>query len=222
VLKLFIDTATQVGSIALFKDNELLGEKIFDERLRHLKILHTEINELMKKNSIDIKQIELIGVDIGPGSFTGIRIGVTTARTLAQLNNSYIEGIPSLDIMKNSYQSETDYICAVMDAKKNRVFAALYERDARITDYLDIEPAELKKIVDRFAPASPVTFIGDGGLKYESELKTINGEAVFIQDLFPTAKFINKILSEKNSFNREYENVKPFYLRKSDAEINKK
>ncbi len=222
MLKLFIDTATQVGSIALFKDNELLGEKIFDERLRHLKILHTEINELMKKNSIDIKQIELIGVDIGPGSFTGIRIGVTTARTLAQLNNSYIEGIPSLDIMKNSYQSETDYICAVMDAKKNRVFAALYERDARITDYLDIEPAELKKIVDRFAPASPVTFIGDGGLKYESELKTINGEAVFIQDLFPTAKFINKILSEKNSFNREYENVKPFYLRKSDAEINKK
>jgi tRNA threonylcarbamoyladenosine biosynthesis protein TsaB len=222
VLKLFIDTATQVGSIALFKDNELLGEKIFDERLRHLKILHTEINELMKKNSIDIKQIELIGVDIGPGSFTGIRIGVTTARTLAQLNNSYIEGIPSLDIMKNSYRSETDYICAVMDAKKNRVFAALYERDARITDYLDIEPAELKKIIDRFAPASPVTFIGDGGLKYESELKTINGEAVFIQDLFPTAKFINKILSEKNSFNREYENVKPFYLRKSDAEINKK
>lgn len=222
MLKLFIDTATQVGSIALFKDNELLGEKIFDERLRHLKILHTEINELMKKNSIDIKQIELIGVDIGPGSFTGIRIGVTTARTLAQLNNSYIEGIPSLDIMKNSYRSETDYICAVMDAKKNRVFAALYERDARITDYLDIEPAELKKIIDRFAPASPVTFIGDGGLKYESELKTINGEAVFIQDLFPTAKFINKILSEKNSFNREYENVKPFYLRKSDAEINKK
>ena len=87
---LFIDTATEKGSIAFYENDCLKYSRIFNQSLRHLARLHAEIQKMIKKLHINIRDIDLYGADIGPGSFTGIRIGVTAVRALAQFSNKKI------------------------------------------------------------------------------------------------------------------------------------
>ncbi len=222
MFKLFIDTATQQGSIALYNDEVLLSETIFNDRLRHLKILHSEIDKILLRNRIEVKDINLIGVDIGPGSFTGIRIGVTTARTLAQLNNSYIEGITSLDLLSKKITVADTYICPLLDAKKNRVFTTLFFNEKRIIDYMDIPVIELIEKIKNINTDKDIVFLGDGLIKYKDILQKKFNKAVFKDEgfYFPEAKYMNRIIKEISEYNDEYESVKPFYIRKSDAEEN--
>ncbi len=222
MIKLFIDTATAAGSIALYNDTELLSFLIFQEKLKHLQILHPAIDYILKLNHISIKDIELIGVDIGPGSFTGIRIGVTAARALAQLNKSYIYGVTSLDLIKEKLLFFNGIICPIIDAKKNRVFTALYNKSERISDYFDITIEELISFI-KSKNITNIIFGGDGLKLYKSILIKELPTAIFTgkQFYYPEARDSNYIINYEN-LTKNYNQIKPFYIRKSDAEINKK
>ncbi len=225
---LFIDTATELGSIALYNNDTLLFSKQFSSQLKHLQAIHPSINEMLTETKTELEDIDVIGVDIGPGSFTGIRIGVTTARTLAQISNNYIFGITSLDIIAKSIPYYDNLLCVTIDGKKKRFFTAFYKfknnRVERISNYMDIGIDELFEKVNKYNKEyKEIKFLGTGQSIYHDRLCEADINTAFTMDSAeccnPEAKNIYFFMDE-DKLTREYEKVIPFYLRKSDAEEN--
>lgn len=224
MIGLLIDTATELGSIALYKDNNLLYSDIFSSGLNHLHTLHPAVDRMLKETGVSLIDIYYYGVDIGPGSFTGIRIGVTVARAFAQIENKYIFGATSLDIICQSVTSYKELICVALDGKKNRIYTAFYvfknESPEKISDYSDIEPDELlikiKKYKNKY---NEILFLGSGQGNYLEVLKKAELKSVFTSEkyFYPEAKYIYYCMDKKN-LSKDYEKIIPFYLRKSDAE----
>ncbi len=217
---LVIDTATEYASVGFFEDNTPVYYFITGKKLMHLTTIFPVIEDGLKKLNWNLKEIEFVGVDIGPGSFTGIRIGVTTARTIAQNNNCLILGVSSLDLLAFKYRYTNYKICPVIDGRKNRVYTALFEvKDQRIerkTDYLDLPPEELKNIIKE----EELIFCGTGIIKYSEILKSEFKEAIFDEtNLFPEAKNIF-YMQDLIKPSKEWEKVLPLYVRLSDAEVN--
>lgn len=222
---LLIDTATPAGSVALFEDNRFLGEIIFNTQLAHLQTLHIAIRDLLKNLKTEIKEINLIGVDIGPGSFTGVRIGITTAKTFSQILKIGIEGVNSLMILAYKFPLEEYIICPIIDGKKERVYTALFRKNNKklenLTGYYDINPEKLVNIIKEQFGNEKIVFLGDGQIKYKEYIKSKLKNCEFTDENFyyPSAHDIFYLIKKEN-FNKDYNKIEPFYLRKSDAEEN--
>lgn len=221
---LFIDTATEQGSIALYKDDKILYNKVFSSDLNHLQVLHPAIEKMLKQAKVSLNDIGYFGVDIGPGSFTGIRIGVTAARTFAQAGKKSIFGTPSLDIISKSACDYDRLVCVIIDGKKNRIYTAFYvnknDSSERISDYFDIEAGELLGKVNNYKKKyDKVLFLGSGQENYQDILKKCELKPIFTSTkyFYPQAKNIYFCMN-KAELSRDYESIIPFYLRKSDAE----
>ncbi len=224
MIGLFIDTATELGSIALYEGDHVLCSKVFSSDLNHLQVLHPAIENMLKKTKILLNDVHYFGVDIGPGSFTGIRIGVTAARTFAQAGKKSIFGASSLDIISKSVSNYDKLICVVLDGKKSRIYTAfyIYKNDSaeRISDYFDTEPRELLVKIDKYKEEhNEVLFLGSGQENYTDILKKTELKPVFTSAkyFYPEAKNIYFCMN-KAKLSKDYENILPFYLRKSDAE----
>jgi tRNA threonylcarbamoyladenosine biosynthesis protein TsaB len=141
---LAIETATNVCSVALVHKSQILFSKSLHEKNVHSEQLMVLIDELMMKTETAKTALDAIAVSIGPGSFTGLRIGLSTAKGLAYAIDRPIISIPTLDGIAEAYRSsfshvESQNFCAMIDAKRNEAFYALYsimENDInRISDY---------------------------------------------------------------------------------------
>lgn len=224
MISLLIDTATNQGSIALYENERLLDSEIFSSESNHLQILHSSVDRMLKKTKTAYEQVDCYGVDTGPGSFTGIRIGVTTARTFAQLGKKYIFGVPSLDIISRGAPSFPGLICVALDGKKNRIFTGFYVFRAnspkRISDYFDLEPNELLVKINKYKKKyNEILFLGSAQATYQEILKKNELKSVFTPEkhFYPEAKNMYFCMKEQK-LTKNYENILPFYLRPSDAE----
>ncbi|MBN1897532.1 MAG: tRNA (adenosine(37)-N6)-threonylcarbamoyltransferase complex dimerization subunit type 1 TsaB [Spirochaetes bacterium] len=218
---LFIDTATSCGSLALFDHDNLLGSLTFNTQTKHLQALHKGIKYLLDLFAVPIDQIDLVGVDVGPGSFTGIRIGVTAARTLAQVKNLYIEGIDSLSLLASKVPFEDNIILSLIDGKKGRLFTGFFQKQRkglkRLLPFSDIYPENVIPIIRKNFRDKKLILVGDGQIG----LKKFNLPSVTFTDenyYYPEAKYMRFFLSHKKKLNRDHEKIVPFYLRRSDAE----
>lgn len=133
---LAIETVTKTGSLALVENGRVTAEKIFDTRLNHAANLVPALDDLLKEVSIDIRDIDAIGVDIGPGSFTGIRVGLASAEGLAQAKGIPVIGVCSLDILcrqavNDAVGKDTKYLSPFIDAKRGMIYSACYEIDGK-------------------------------------------------------------------------------------------
>ena len=126
---LVFDTCFNKSYIVLREDNTILSSKIINstEDNYHSAYVIPEIRNILKDNNIQIKDLEAIGINIGPGSFTGIRAGITIARVLAQQTNLKLIGIESLMILSKLNKTEKKSLI-VTDARKNKVYTALYDK----------------------------------------------------------------------------------------------
>lgn len=223
---LMIDTATQSGSVALFDNDKLIGTIIFNTQLKHLQRLHIAIKELLKFSYTEMKEVRLIGVDIGPGSFTGIRIGVTAARAFAQAGDIYIAGVSSLELLAYKIPVEKYIICSIIDGKKGRVYSGFFKRKqdkvVRLKKFYDITPDQLVEIIKQNFDTQEIIFVGDGQINYKEYLRQYISNSIFTNENFyyPEAKDIFYLI-KKSRYTKEYNKIVPFYLRKSDAEEKK-
>jgi tRNA threonylcarbamoyladenosine biosynthesis protein TsaB len=137
---LAIDTATNVPSVALFSAQGILGEMTWQTREHHTRSLIPEIARLLELLAVDAKQIEAIATATGPGSFTGLRIGLSAAKGLAYSLNAALLGVPTLDITASACALQPLPVCAVMLAGRARYAAAIYHTDtqtpARASEYM--------------------------------------------------------------------------------------
>jgi len=155
-----IDTSTTSLGVAVAEDGNLLVscDKIFG--LRHSQDLIPTIKDLLKRLSLDIGGIDGFAVALGPGSFTGLRVGVTAAKALSLATKKPIIGVPTLDAIAYNAYYYPGVICPIMDAKKQLIYAALYKKKAtglkRVSKYLLIPLSKLLRKIDK-----KTLFIGD-------------------------------------------------------------
>lgn len=161
---LAIDTSATAASVALAEENKIIGEFFINTKLTHSQTLIPMIDELMKNTNTDINQIDAVAVNVGPGSFTGVRIGVAAAKGIAFPKNIPCISVSTLYSMAFNLADVDCIVCAVMDARCSQVYNALFRCKDGKTERLTEDRAlslndlteELKKYSER------VILVGDG------------------------------------------------------------
>jgi tRNA threonylcarbamoyladenosine biosynthesis protein TsaB len=158
---LAVETSTLSGGAALLDDARVVGESTLDVRLTHSERLMTAIDRLLGDAGWTARDLEGLAVTVGPGSFTGLRVGLSTIKGLALALSIPVAAVPTLDAMAAMLPFAALPVCPVLDARKREVYASLYRWDGlgmrRQWDYLAVAPDELARRLDE-----PVIVIGDG------------------------------------------------------------
>ncbi len=220
MLILGIETSTMTGSVALMNEKGLIAEYTLNLRETHTSRLMPAIDRILKDASLTIKDLDGIAVSLGPGSFTGLRIGIATAKGLAQGLNIPIVGIPTLDGLAFKLFNCQDLVCPILDARKGEVYTALYKNGKRLTRYMACEPGELlKKIGLRVkGQGLRIVFLGDGIEVYGDLIKKRLGKRAILAPKarrLPDASSIAELGLKKLKRSRKTEllSLRPIYVR---------
>ncbi len=225
MLTLALDTATARVAVAVGRDGRVLAELTVDGARRHAEELAPAIAEVVRESGIGLDRIRFVSVGIGPGLFTGLRVGVTTARTLGQVLGVPVVGIPSLDLVAHPWRRTDRRIVALIDARRGEVFAARWtlvgDGLERHGDYT-VEPPE-RIAAELRAAGSPVRLVGDGALAYAEVFDAVPGlQRLGPEAAYPDVAALVEIATARfeRGEHEPPERVQPMYLRRSDAEIN--
>lgn len=226
-----IETATEVCAVNIACEGKVLVERESIEGLNHSELLTVFIEELFNESGFSARQLDAVAVSKGPGSYTGLRIGVSVAKGLCYSLDIPLLAVGTLDVMgrhtaenRQKYLPQTEagtLFCPMIDARRMEVYTALYDTAGRI-----VEPVSAK-IVDEnaFSPwldQNRVLFFGNGAEKCKSALTHHN--ALFAGPQKASARFMIKY-SEEKFINNDWENVayfEPFYLKDFIATIPRK
>lgn len=225
---LVIDTSTSVEIVAAASDDS------FSDQTRAVTVTHSatlfeSIDKALKGINAEPDMLDIIGVGIGPGSFTGIRIAVTTARMLSQILNVPLVGIKSQRLYACSAleKAEKDEnILIAFDARKGKVFGALYRNEKELAGIMEPGDYKIEDLLDCIGPDEKTLLIGDGCKKFEKEIKLKISKYRYLHEFKPEAGIIcnevKKIFLANPEEFRDFEKIVPFYSRASDAELSKK
>jgi len=145
---LALDTSTSCLSVALMRDKAIISEINLAVKVGHAGMILPVIDEVLTKSSTCKNDITLIATGTGPGSFTGLRIGIATAKGLAKALRCPLAGIPTLDIIARGALPSSMHIMPILDAKKGEVFCALYNKDgSRLRDIMNLRPEGIATLV---------------------------------------------------------------------------
>lgn len=159
---LAIDTSSIYLSLAVTKNGKIAGSLHKKAEMAHSSILVPSIDKVLKKAKLKIRNIDVFAISAGPGSFTGLRIGVTTVKGLAYSLKKKIVAVPTLDVIARNAKGFHGIICPVLDARKNKVYSSIYRSRGkivkRISRFLLLPLEELKKKLDKY---DKIYFLGD-------------------------------------------------------------
>lgn len=159
---LAIDTSTDYLSLAVLKEGRIIGRFHKKSSMRHSSLLMPMIDRLLKRARLKIKAIDCFAISIGPGSFTGLRIGVATVKGLAYALKKKIVAVPTLDVIAANAKNFRGIICPVLDARKNKVYSSIYKSEnkvvKRISGFLLLPLEDLKK---KLAKYDKIYYLGD-------------------------------------------------------------
>ena len=222
---ILIETSTSLCSTALLEDDKIIAYKENEGR-EHSSLTAVFIKEMLDEHGIRVKDCDAVCVSMGPGSYTGLRVGVSTAKGLCFGAGIPLLAIGSLDILaaqSNDYEAITGgykYIVPMIDARRMEVYTAVFTPDLRqITETapMIVEENSFADILSE----GPVLFIGDGAEKCRSVLKS--GNAYFKQSYPKASAMKNPALKEYRAGNfKDVAYFEPFYLKEFVTTISKK
>lgn len=235
MLILAVETSTNTASIALWQTAQeekllnaresIIGELMLNLLGNHSATIMPAIDYLLQKTNLDIHQVEGIALALGPGSFTGLRIGVTTVKGLAYALRVPVVGVSTLDVLAQNVCYASKLVCPVLDARKKEVYAALYRGDGsgcltKLSADMVIAPEELTKQIKE-----EVIFLGNGVEVYgEIWQKQLGSKAFFTPPEFSQPRAVHVArLSQPKFHNGQFLDLfsfGPVYLRRSEAEVN--
>jgi len=211
-----IETATQVCSVALAVNGKTIALKEESAQNIHAASLTLFITEVMQAAKLSYKELDAIAVSKGPGSYTGLRIGVSTAKGLCFALDKPLIGIETLEMMANGFlQQHPNYgglVCPMIDARRMEVFTAVYDHKLKGFETVNAKVVDEKSFILELDKHF-VTFIGDGAAKCAPVLEHQN--AHFSTTNFNSAANISTLADEAFA-NQRFEDVayfEPFYLK---------
>lgn len=227
---LSIDTASNICGVSILEDAKLIYTLDTNTGRTHSENLMPMIQEAFEKTNLSLKDIDLLVCDKGPGSFTGIRIGISTIKAFHDSLNIPCIGISSLESLAYNLKNNLNnkYVCSIIDCKNDNCYFALYENQ---TDSLEtlIEPqAEsissalsiLNSYCNDTLENNSLCFVGDGSEIYQNEIKEIFSNANFADTTFNVLNSYSLGLAgldKSNSFS-DTQDVLPLYLKKPQAQ----
>ena len=213
-LILGIETSTKNCSVALFKDGIVIAEKEhISDGYTHAEQLTLFIQDVINSANITLKKVEAVALSMGPGSYTGLRIGTSTAKGLCYALDIPLIAISTLKSMAFSMaENEKSAIyCPMIDARRMEVFSALY--DINNIQVRDVQADVVDENTYKEFLADEILFFGDGSLKCQEIINHKN--AKFIKGINPSAKNLG-ILAKAKFENKDFEDVayfEPYYLK---------
>lgn len=234
-----IDTATTTASVALVEDGKLICEEVrsaseqsgrllSEGRGNHAEILLPLVDTVLHKAHLPLTEISALAVSIGPGSFTGLRIGLSTVKGLAYGWEIPVVGISTLLAMATRVAGWEGLICPFLDARKRETYAALFRKKAdtleRLTPDMVSSPDEIIEKMKALDTLERCLFIGDGTKVYGNLITNALGERglATLGESFPSTAYAVAQLGEERLRRQELDSlgdVVPLYLRPSEAEV---
>ena len=218
---LSIDTSSSNCATALLEEDKLIDENSLNNGLTHSENLMPLIDELLRRNNTKLKDIDLISVSVGPGSFTGIRIGIATIKAMAEVHNIKVAGVTSLETLARIDESEKNKICLI-DARNNQVYFGAFDSEYNLLE--EYKADDINTLIDIMKKYKNAVLIGNGAVLHKELLEENIKGSVILEDCLQTAENTGKI-GYKKFLNENLENadtIRPLYLRKSQAERMKK
>ena len=219
---LALETATLAGSAALLEGGRVIGQSLLDVALTHSERLLAMVDRLLQDSGWDVAVLDALAVSVGPGSFTGLRVGIATAKGLAISLGLPVAPVPTLDALASNLPFADAPVCPLLDARKGEVYLSLYrwneDRMERQWDYLALSPPA---VAERLEP--PVIVVGDGVaacLPFLSHLGARLHVAPSSHSA-PSAAVVGRlgqgVLESGQAVGAE--SLEPLYLRPSEAEL---
>ncbi len=219
-----IDTSTSCGSVGLIEDEEIISEYLLNIPVTHSERLLGAIDSVLREGRCGIEQVEGWVIALGPGSFTGLRIGVSTVKGLAFATGKPVAGVSTLDVLAYQIAPTSYLICPILDARKKEVYTGFYRYQetgfpTRQSEYQAISPENLvRKIKEQ------TIFVGDGVRAYMDFLRNRLGSLA----IFPSSSFhvshgsmVAKLGIDllKKGEHLSLSAFSPLYIRPSEAEM---
>ncbi len=158
---LALETATLAGSAALLEGGRVIGQSLLDVALTHSERLLAMVDRLLQDSGWDVAVLDALAVSVGPGSFTGLRVGIATVKGLAMSLGLPVAPVPTLDALASNLPFADAPVCPLLDARKGEVYLSLYrwneDRMERQWDYLALSPPAVAERLEL-----PVIVVGDG------------------------------------------------------------
>jgi len=222
---LAVETSSAVISVAVVDEQRLLAEYILNQERNHSMKLMPVVELVLEDALLALKDIDVFAVAHGPGSFTGLRIGVATVKGLAQALKRPVVGVPTLDGLAFNLAYVRGLICPIMDARRAQVYTSVYRWSGnaleRLEEYSAMSVEKLIEVLNKWD--EPVHFCGDGIFAYRSVIEErMRSRAVFAPPThaLQRASSIAWLALERAlaGDTQNYWELQPFYLRKSQAE----
>jgi tRNA threonylcarbamoyladenosine biosynthesis protein TsaB len=233
MLVLALDTTTRQGSVALARDGDAVATYVGEAAITHGERLPRDLIRLLDANGVRLTDIDLFAVASGPGSFTGLRIGIATMQGLALANDRPLAGVSALDAIHDAVSSELSAlspqpsalrpageVAVWMDALRGQVFSAIYR------DGISAEPALVdapSAILARWTREGmrPTTFAGDGALAYQHLVRATGPGVNIVEPVPPLASSIARLaeVHVRHHGGASPDAIRPLYIRRSDAEL---
>jgi tRNA threonylcarbamoyladenosine biosynthesis protein TsaB len=226
MLVLAIETSTPQTTVSIGTERGIIGSVLLSWSRGHSEIVTPAIAQMLEWTDLRLPQVGGVAVGLGPGLFTGLRVGVSTARALAQVLGVPVVGINSLDVLAYSVRHSRWRIGAVTDGKRGEVFYAFYRPvPGGVTREGDVGQGPPERLAaDLEASGEPHLLVGGGALLYRRVLHEVGTPVEFasLARAFPHAEALSELALPR--FHREEysrpEDVVPQYVRRSDAQIN--
>lgn len=223
---LAIDTSGPQLSCAIAKNDKVIAQHKSKQEKSHSDMLALAVEKLLKKARLKAKDIDLYAISIGPGSFTGLRIGVAFIKGMNLFAKKPVAAVPTLDAMVFGIDAKADYVCPVVDAKRQNVYTTIYKKGKRALRYSVIPIAE---ILERLKTAQSVVFAGDGIDVYRKEIiKSLGKKAIFAKKRFwysgadIVAKIGYRMYNNNEAVVKDLSQLKPMYLYPKDIQCRKR
>ena len=221
---LSIDTSTMMSSISIMEDDKIIGDCSINQEQTHSEKLMVLVDRLLNDLKLNLKDIDLFAVAKGPGSFTGLRIGMTSIKAIAQALDKKIIGVSTLEAMAFSILNAKN-ILAIIDARGKRYFAGLFKMIDGKLELVFEDLINEDNIIEVIDELDDITIVGDAIAKLPQEIKEL-GKIKLAPASLNNSIARNICCLAKEKFEQGYEDsyfdLNPNYLRKSQAEINLK
>ena len=219
---LAIETATLAGGVALYEEGRVIGLSLLDVQLTHSERLMAMVHRLLEDCRATLDDVDGLAVSIGPGSFTGLRVGAATAKGLALARGWPVAPVPTLDALAAGLPFADAAVCPILDARKGEVYLGLYgwtgEAMSRRSEYLALPP---ERAVERLP--SPVIVLGDGVAACRPYWRHLGGgvrvapPAQSVPSAAVVAQIGHAVLAAGQGIDGDA--LEPLYLRPSESEL---
>lgn len=227
---LSIDTSSKICSVSILEDNNVIIEKNIDDMATHSQKLMPMIDNILSELNMKLTDFDLFSCSIGPGSFTGVRIGVSTIKAFCDVTNVPVTGVSSLEglaynTLSSNIKNNANVVCALIDAKNDNVYCGIFKNE--INEFVQLEDLcakninEVLDILDRYSSSS-ILFIGDGAICHKDLILEKISNSTFVENEFNKQTSVSIGIAGFNKYNKgiygDSNSLSPLYLRKSQAE----